>query len=149
MGRHYAVQQINLIILCVPLNGLMSSPFCERCLKKQWISLTHPMHLWGHSSFKISSAGPLLYGTRWLPRHPCERLHFIWSVGLLEGWNRGGSTIDHWRLQCKGWSRPIPYAFIHSFIHVFHWQVTFQHQSADTHVCMRFLFSFQEAGCCQ
>jgi hypothetical protein len=41
-------------------------------------------------------------------------LHSIQSVGLLEGWNRGGCTIDHWWLWCKGRSRPTSYAFIHS-----------------------------------
>jgi hypothetical protein len=30
----------------------------------------NPMWLWGHSLLKISSPGPLLYGTRWLPRRP-------------------------------------------------------------------------------
>jgi hypothetical protein len=41
--------------------------------------------------------------------------HFIWSVGLLKGWNREGWTIDHWKSQCKGRFRPTLYAFLHSF----------------------------------
>jgi hypothetical protein len=42
-------------------------------------------------------------------------LHFIRSVGLLDGWNRGGCTIDLERSQCKGWFRTTPYSFFHSF----------------------------------
>jgi hypothetical protein len=41
-------------------------------------------------------------------------LHVIWSVGLLEGWNRGGCTIDLERSRYKGRSRAYPLC-IHSF----------------------------------
>jgi hypothetical protein len=34
------------------------------------ISHTFPMWLWGHSLFKISSPGPVLYGTKWLLWRP-------------------------------------------------------------------------------
>lgn len=39
-------------------------------------------------------------------------LHFIQSVRLLKGWNRGEYTIDHLRMQCKGQPKPTPYSFI-------------------------------------
>jgi hypothetical protein len=44
-------------------------------------------------------------------------LHFVWSVGLLRGWKRGGCTIDHWWSRCKGRSRPTPYSFIYLMLH--------------------------------
>jgi hypothetical protein len=34
------------------------------------ISHTYPVWLWGHSLFKISSPGPVLYGTKWLLWRP-------------------------------------------------------------------------------
>jgi hypothetical protein len=42
-------------------------------------------------------------------------VHLIRSVGLLNGWNRGGCTTDHWMSRCKFRSRPTPYTFIHWF----------------------------------
>jgi hypothetical protein len=33
---------------------------------RRWISHTYTMWLWGHSLFKISSPGPVFYGTKWL-----------------------------------------------------------------------------------
>jgi hypothetical protein len=41
-------------------------------------------------------------------------VRFIRSAGILNGWNRGGRIIDHWRSRCKFRSRPSLYAFIHS-----------------------------------
>jgi hypothetical protein len=40
-------------------------------------------------------------------------LHCIWSVGLLEGWNRGACAIDLERSWCKGRSKAYPLC-IHS-----------------------------------
>jgi hypothetical protein len=37
---------------------------------KRRISHTHPMWFWGYSLFKISSPGPVLYGTKWLLWRP-------------------------------------------------------------------------------
>jgi hypothetical protein len=37
---------------------------------RRWISRTYPMWLWGHSLFKISSPGPVLYGTKWILWRP-------------------------------------------------------------------------------
>lgn len=39
-------------------------------------------------------------------------LHFIWSVGLLKGWNREGMHSKSRWLWCKGRSGPAPYSFI-------------------------------------
>jgi hypothetical protein len=59
--------------------GLTDDPTCERCLEDE--SVTRPAWLWGYSSFEISSPGPILHGTKWLPP---EVLHFIRSVGLIK-----------------------------------------------------------------
>jgi hypothetical protein len=84
---------------------------------ERWISHTYPMQLWAHSLLKIPSPGPVFYGTRWLPRRPCKILNSHQSVGLLEGWNRGGCTIDLCKVAVQGRSRPtLIHLFIHSFI---------------------------------
>jgi hypothetical protein len=44
-------------------------------------------------------------------------LHFIRSVGLLEGWNRGGCTIDLCKVAVQGPIEAHP-LFIHSYIHI-------------------------------
>jgi hypothetical protein len=36
----------------------------------RWISHAYPMRLWGYSLYKISSHGPVLYGTKWLLWRP-------------------------------------------------------------------------------
>jgi hypothetical protein len=61
---------------------------------------TCPMRVWRCGSLNITLRSQVL------PRWP-------WSIGLLKGWNRGGCTANHSRSQCKGWSSPTPYAFIH------------------------------------
>jgi hypothetical protein len=43
-------------------------------------------------------------------------LHFIWSVWLLKGWNKGGCTADHWKSGWKGRSRLTPHACIRSSV---------------------------------
>jgi hypothetical protein len=68
----------------------------------------------GHSLFKISSPGPVLYGTKWLLSRPhiqSPPLHSRCKInkGLL----KRGSTIDHWRSRRKGWSFGTP--VIHTY----------------------------------
>jgi hypothetical protein len=45
-----------------------------------------------------------------------EILYFVWSVGLMRGWNRGRCRTDHWWLWCKDQSSPNP-SFMHSLGH--------------------------------
>jgi hypothetical protein len=98
-------------------SGIDECPICKRCLEKDE-SATHFLCDWGYSLLKILLPGLLPYGPRLLSRRPCKwDTHFVWSVGLLKGWNRGGCTIDHWRLRCNGQFRPSPYTFIYSFSH--------------------------------
>jgi hypothetical protein len=53
---------------------------------KRRISHTHPTWLWGYSLFKISSPGPVFYGTKWLLWCTMNKvLHFIQNVGLIKG----------------------------------------------------------------
>jgi hypothetical protein len=100
--------------------GFTDSPPSRNVPRKRWISHTHPTWLWGYNLLKMSPPEPLLYGARWLPRRPYKIPHFIRSVGLLRGWNRGGGgcaiLVDHYGSRCEGRSRPTPYAFIHAFI---------------------------------
>jgi hypothetical protein len=83
---------------------------------KRWISHTHPMWLWGHSLFKISLRGPVLYGTKWLLWRPHKRSPICHSKCRIDkGLIKTGSTIDHWRSQCKGWIIMAHPLCIHSF----------------------------------
>jgi hypothetical protein len=67
-------------------NGTDRQSYLQKVPKKRWISHTHPMQVWGHSLLKISSPGPLLYGTKRLSWCPISRiLYFIQSAGLLKG----------------------------------------------------------------
>jgi hypothetical protein len=96
-------------------------PYLRKVPRKRWISCTHPMWLWGHSLFKISSPGPLFYGTKWLLWHPHKQSStFHLKCRIDKGLIKRGSTIDHWRSQCKGCiivAHPLcMHAFIHSFI---------------------------------
>jgi hypothetical protein len=62
---------------------LTDDPFWERCLEKAE-SVTHIL-LCGHRLFKISSRGPVAYGTKWLLLLPIKKvLHFTRSVGLIK-----------------------------------------------------------------
>jgi hypothetical protein len=47
-------------------------------------------------------------------------VYFQRSVGLLEGWNKGGRTIVLWKVAVQGPVRGLPlmYPFIHAFIHI-------------------------------
>jgi hypothetical protein len=91
--------------------GLTCSPVCESCLQKDE-SATHILcdceataHLrFHHKRHHFTESGD------YHDTPVCMTLHFIRSVRLLKGWNRGGCTIDYQRLN---------YAFIQSFIHVF------------------------------
>jgi hypothetical protein len=70
---------------------------------KRWISHMHPMWLWGHRLFKILSPGPVFYGTKWLLWCPHKQSPTFHSKCKIDkGLIRKGSTIDHWRSQCKG-----------------------------------------------
>jgi hypothetical protein len=52
----------------------------------RWISHTHPMWLWGYSSFMILSSGSVLHGIKWLLWCPISKvIHFFRSVGLIKG----------------------------------------------------------------
>jgi hypothetical protein len=79
------------------------------------ISHIYPMWLWGHSLFKISSPGPVLYGTKWLLWHPLNwSPTFHSECRINKGLSYRGSTIDHWKSLCRGqilW--PTPYTYIH------------------------------------
>jgi hypothetical protein len=95
--------------------GLMNSPNCKRCLGKDE-SATHILCDYEVIAYlKFRHLGHYFMQPGDYQDAPVSKiLHFIQSVGLLGGWNRGTCTIDHWRSWCKSWSRPTPYAFIHS-----------------------------------
>jgi hypothetical protein len=99
--------------------GLTDSPICERCLEKDE-SATHILCDCETSLLRFCQLGHYFVESGDCQDAPIIKTkHVIRSVGLLKGWNRGGCTIDHWKSRCKGRLRPIPYAFIHSFIHSF------------------------------
>jgi hypothetical protein len=83
--------------------GLTDDPTCERCLEEDSISPTYLVWMWYHSLFKISSPGPVPYGTKWLLRHPHKQSPTFHSkCRINKGLIKQGSTINHWRLRCKG-----------------------------------------------
>jgi hypothetical protein len=77
--------------------------------RRRWISHTYPMWLWGHSLFKISSPGSVLYGTnydingeifRWLQLHfPKARV-----LNHTEGISLCADTNNSWEL-----GNPLPF----------------------------------------
>jgi hypothetical protein len=89
--------------------------------RRRRISHTHPVWLWGCSSCKISSPGPVLHGTKWLLWRPHIQSPTLHSRCVInKGLIKRGSTVDHWRWRWKGWIlRSTPYTYIHSFIHLF------------------------------
>jgi hypothetical protein len=84
--------------------------------RRRWISHTYSMLLWGHSLLKISSPGPLFYGTNWLLWRPHEQgPTFHSKCRINKGLIKKRGTINHRRLQCKGRiSWPTPLTYIHS-----------------------------------
>jgi hypothetical protein len=93
---------------------LSDNTTCERCLEEDE-SATH-MWLWGQSLFKIASPGPVLCGIKWLLWRPHkESPTFHSKCWINKGLIKRGSTINHWRSQCKGrilW--PTPYTYMHT-----------------------------------
>jgi hypothetical protein len=87
--------------------------------RRRRISHTHPVWLWGHSLFKISSPGPVLQEIKWLLWRPDIRSPTLHSrCGINKGLIKRGSTIDHWKSRCKGWILwPTPYTYIHTYLH--------------------------------
>jgi hypothetical protein len=95
--------------------GTDRRPYLLKVPRKRRISHTYPMWLWGHSLFKISSPGAVFYGTKWLLwRPPKQSPTFHSKCRIDKRLFKRGSTIDHWRSQCKGRIFVVhPYAFIH------------------------------------
>jgi hypothetical protein len=99
--------------------GIDRWPHLRKVPRRRRISHTYSMWLWGHSLFQISSPGPVLHGTKWLLWRPHRQSPTLHSrCGINKGLIKEGSTIDHWRSQCKGWILwPIPYTYIHTHTH--------------------------------
>jgi hypothetical protein len=69
-----------------------------RKMPRRWISHKYPMWLWGCSSCKISSPGPVFHGTNWLLWRPHILSPILHSrYGINKGLIKRGSTINHWR----------------------------------------------------
>jgi hypothetical protein len=102
-------------------NGVDRWPNLWTVPRRRWISHTCLMWLWGHSLFKISSPGPVFYGTKWLLRRTHKQsCTFHLKCRIDKGFfKKRGSTIDHWRSQCKGWIIMAHSLCFHSFIHSF------------------------------
>jgi hypothetical protein len=78
-------------------------PHLRKVPGKRWIRQTHPMWLWGHSLFKISSPRPVFHGTKWLPWRPHKQSPtFHLKCRIDKGLINRGSTTDHWWSQCTG-----------------------------------------------
>jgi hypothetical protein len=76
------------------------------------------MWLWGHSLSKISSPGPVLYGTKWLLWCPDKQSPIFHSkCRINKGLIKRRSILHHWSLRCKGWMIMAHPSYIHSFIH--------------------------------
>jgi hypothetical protein len=95
---------------------LRNSPTCKRCLEKdEWA--THILcDCEAIAYLRFRHLGHYFMEPGDYQDTPVRKiLHFIRSVGLLEGWNRGGYTTDLERWWCKGQSKAYPLR-IHSFI---------------------------------
>jgi hypothetical protein len=93
-------------------------PYLRKVPRRRWISHTYPMWFWGYSLFKISSPGPILHGTKWRPWRPYKQSSKFHSKCRIDkGLIKMGSTIDHYRSQCKGRIIVAHPLCIHSFIH--------------------------------
>jgi hypothetical protein len=96
-------------------NGINGKSHLWKVLRERRISHTYPMRLWGHS-LRFRHLGHYFMEPGDYQDAPISKiLHFIRSVGLLEGWNRGGRTIDLGKVAVHGPSGAYP-LFIHSFI---------------------------------
>jgi hypothetical protein len=94
---------------------LTDDPTCERCLGKDE-SATHPMWLWGHSLYKISSPGPVLYGTKWLLWHPLKQSPTFHSkYRINKGLIKKGKHNRSLKVTVQGPDYYGP-SFMHSFI---------------------------------
>jgi hypothetical protein len=86
-------------------------------IQTQWRS-EKSLPLLGLESCKISSAGPVFRGTKWLlwrPHTQSPTLHC--RCGINKGLIKRSSTINHWRLRCKGWILWLtPCTYIHTYI---------------------------------
>jgi hypothetical protein len=85
--------------------GLTNSPTCERCLEKDE-SATHILcECEAIAYLRFRHLGHYFMEPGDYQDAPISKiLHFIRSVGLLEGWNRGGRTIDLWKVAVQ---RPV------------------------------------------
>jgi hypothetical protein len=82
--------------------GIERWPHLRTVPGKRWISHTHPTWLCNHSLFKISSPGPVFYGTKWLLWRPHKQSPTCHSKCRIDkGLIKRGSTIDHWWSRCK------------------------------------------------
>jgi hypothetical protein len=90
---------------------LTDDPTCEWCLEKDE-STRHI--LCDCESIKISSPGPVFLWNQVTPMMP-PTFHSKFRIdkGLTK---KKGSTVDHWRLQCKGRIIMAHPLFVHSFI---------------------------------
>jgi hypothetical protein len=96
--------------------GLTESPICERCLEKDE-SATHILCDCETIAYlRFRHLGHYFMEPGDYQDAPISKiLHFIRSVGVLEGWNRGGCTIDLCKVVVQEPIKAYP-LFIHSFI---------------------------------
>jgi hypothetical protein len=87
--------------------------------RKRWISHTHPMWLWGYNLFKISSLGPVFYGTKWLLWGPHKLSSTFHSKCTIDkGLNTKGEAqqIIEGRSARAGRAHPLMHSFIPPFV---------------------------------
>jgi hypothetical protein len=93
--------------------GTDRRPHLWKVPRGRWMNHTYPMWLWSHSFFKISSHGPVSYGSKWLLWRPHKQSPTVHSkCRINKGLITRGSTIDHWMSQCHGRNGLL---LIHSF----------------------------------
>jgi hypothetical protein len=89
-------------------------PHLRKVPAKRRISHTHPMWLWSHSLFEISSLGPLFYGTKlllWRPHKQSPTFHS--KCRIDKGLNKKGEALL--KVAVQGPEGSTPYAFTHLF----------------------------------
>jgi hypothetical protein len=98
--------------------------------RRRWISHTYPVWLWGCSSCKISSPGPVLHGTKWLLWRPHMQSPTLHSrCWINKGLIKRGKHNRSLKVAVQGLDFMAHHFYIHTYIHIhttFH-KIWFRH----------------------
>jgi hypothetical protein len=89
--------------------------------RRRLIRHTYCMWLWGYTSFKISSPGPVLHGIKWLLWRPHKWSPTVYSKCGIKGLIKGkAQQIRNGRGAGSDCGPPLIHTYIHTYIHLVH-----------------------------